>query len=414
MAVVQDYDVIIVGGGMTGASLALALADSSLSIALIDQEALSPEPVAPSSMYTPRVSALTEASINLFKNLGVWSFMTDQRTCPYSQMFVWDNEGTGAIEFDADSVSKTSIGSIVENKVIRQGVLAGLKNTTVDLFERQTDLRFDLGIVSARVTLSDGRVLNTQLMVAADGAESRLRQLAAIPSSQNDYLHHAVVTTVQTEKYHQDTAWQVFRDTGPLAFLPLPSMGEKHYCSIVWSQLPCEADKMMALGDDAFISALEKAFEKKLGRIEHVEPRFCFPLRQRHANAYYRNNIVLVGDAAHTIHPLAGQGVNLGLMDVAVLTEELIKAVERGDNFAGQHILAHYQRRRKGHNLAMIMAMKGFQNLFAADHLAIRWLRNTGLKAVNKLPLLKELIVRQALGTSGVLPLLAQAPTRFG
>ncbi len=411
MAAVQDYDVIIVGGGMVGASLALALADSNLSIALIDQETLSPEPVTPSSMYAPRVSALTEASINLFKNLGVWSFMTDQRTCPYSQMFVWDSEGTGAIEFSAESVSKTSIGSIVENKVIRQGILTGLKNTNVALFEAQSDVRFDLGTASARVTLSKGRALNAKLLVAADGAESRLRELAAIPSSQKDYLHHAIVTTVQTEQHHKDTAWQVFRDTGPLAFLPLPSMEGKHYCSIVWSQIPCETDKMMTLGDDAFMSALEKAFEKKLGRIEHVEPRYCFPLRQRHANAYYRNNIVLVGDAAHTIHPLAGQGVNLGLMDVAVLADELMRAVERDDNFAGQHIMARYQRRRKGHNLAMIVAMKSFQNLFAADDLAIRWLRNTGLKTVNKLPLLKELIVRQALGTWGMLPLLVQTPT---
>ncbi len=404
----RKFDVIIVGGGMVGASLALALAESSLDIALIDQDSLEPSLIEPGLGFSPRVSALTEASVNLFRNLNVWSDMEAQRVCPYRAMIVWDSEGTGEIDFDAESVARDSIGYIAENNVIRNALLAGVARTNVTLYQSQAQVSFDLAQQGGSVVLANGERLEGKLLVAADGAESSLRRAADIPLSRKDYLHHAVVTTVETEKYHQDTAWQVFLDTGPLAFLPLPSIKGKHYCSIVWSLVPEQAEAIMALDDKGFCEKLQTVFEARLGRVKQADPRFCFPLCQRHAQQYYRKNVVLVGDAAHTIHPLAGQGVNLGLMDVAVLAEELHRALRRDDDIAGSHILDRYQRRRKGHNLLMMGAMTGFQNLFAADDIGIRWLRNTGLKAFNKLPLIKEVITRQALGTYGDLPELVE------
>ncbi|WP_079253799.1 FAD-dependent monooxygenase [Endozoicomonas arenosclerae] len=392
----KSYDLVIAGGGMVGASLALSLSETDLKIAVIDQQSLTAPAFSPDSGYAPRVSALTEASSRLFQKLGAWELMTAQRTMPYQHMYVWDSEGTGDIEFDAKSAGFKTLGHIVENNVIRNALLQKLAKTDIDCYPGQSTIDYQLG-EPHQVQLDDEKI-EARLLVATDGAESRLRKLSSIPSSQKDYLHHAVVTTVETEQYHQDTAWQVFLDTGPLAFLPMPSRDGKHYCSIVWSLIPDRADEILALDDEAFCQAIERAFESRLGSVISADPRFRFPLKQRHARQYHRNKVVLAGDAAHTIHPLAGQGVNLGLQDVEVLSEEITRAVERGDDFSGSHILNRYERRRMGSNLLMMKSMEGLQNLFAADDIGIRWLRNTGLKVTNSLPLAKDVLIKHAMG----------------
>lgn len=393
----QTFDVIIVGGGMVGAALALALDRVGLKTALIDQQSLQPSTLAANAPWHRRVSALTEASVNLFKYLGAWESMVAQRVCPYTHMVVWDGEGTGEVAFDAQSVPYSQLGFIVENEVIRNGLLQQLAATNVHSFGDQAHLEYSLSLTSegGEVTLANGDVLNAPLLVASDGAESALRRLSGIASNQKDYKHHAIVTTVETELGHQHSARQAFLETGPLAFLPLQG---QHYCSIVWSLTPGAADRVEALNDGAFCLALERAFEGRAGKILHTDHRLRFPLRQRHARQYHRRGVVLVGDSAHTIHPLAGQGANLGFMDAAVLAEELARALRRGDDFFAPHILDRYQRRRKAHNTAMMLAMVGFQNLFAADNPGIRWARNTGLRLTNRLPLLKELFVQQAMG----------------
>ncbi|KEQ19346.1 FAD-dependent oxidoreductase [Endozoicomonas numazuensis] len=392
----KSFDLVIVGGGMVGASLALSLAEKDLKIALIDQQSLTAQAFAPDSIYAPRVSALTEASSRLFQQLGAWEYMTSQRVMPYQNMYVWDGEGTGEIEFDASSAGFKTLGHIVENDVIRNALLQKLAETDIECFPGQSTIDYQLG--EPHQVQLESEQIEARLLVATDGAESPLRRLSGIPSSQKDYLHHAVVTTVETERYHQDTAWQVFLDTGPLAFLPMPSRGNKHYCSIVWSLIPNRADEVLLLDDEAFCRAIQLAFESRLGAVISADPRFRFPLKQRHARHYHRNRIVLAGDAAHTIHPLAGQGVNLGLQDVEALSEEIIRAVDRGDDFSASHILNRYERRRMGSNLLMMKSMEGLQNLFAADDIGIRWLRNAGLKWTNRLPFAKDVLIKHAMG----------------
>ena len=402
------FDVIIVGGGMVGASLALALSQSDLKIAVVDRQKLDAQPFTADTPWQPRVSALTEATVNLFNHLNVWQGMVSQRVCSYDHMTVWDGEGTGEVSFDAQSVQRTAIGYIVENDVIRQALLVKLAGSSVTLFGGEADTEYFLEGSGGTVQLSNQQEISAPLLVAADGAESRLRKVAGIPSDQKDYKHHAIVTTVETAQPHDGDARQVFLDTGPLAFLPLPDRDNKHYCSIVWSLVPEHADRILALSDEAFCTELDAAFEHRTGGVLQAAPRFRFPLRQRHARQYHRQGVVVVGDAAHTIHPLAGQGVNLGLMDVAVLAEELLRAYQRNDKFYDSHILDRYQRRRKSHNMVMMMAMKSFQNLFGSNDITVRWLRNTGLKVTQQLPPVKQLFVQLAMGTLGDLPALVR------
>lgn len=409
----QPFDVIIVGGGMVGASLALALSSSisgqKLKIALIDRHSLPASPLNSASSWQPRVSAINEASRRLFQNLGCWQHMADQRLCAYRHMEVWDGEGTGSIEFDANELGFPDLGHIIENDVIRHALLKALADSEVELYGDQIALDFHLDQQgSHKVMLEGEQTLQGRLLIAAEGAESPLRKLAGIPANQKDYRHHALVTTVETELSHQHSARQVFLDTGPLAFLPLPDRDGRHFCSIVWSLIPEGADRIQSLEESAFCNELERAFEHRAGKILWADERLRFPLRQRYVRQYHRQGVAVVGDAAHTIHPLAGQGVNLGLMDVAVLAEELIRASRRGDRLAAEHILDRYQRRQMGSNRMMQTAMSGFQNLFDAHDLGIRWLRNTGMKLTDKEVAIKRLFIKQAMGLTGDLPNLVR------
>jgi 2-octaprenylphenol hydroxylase len=253
------------------------------------------------------------------------------------------------------------------------------------------------------VTLEDGRQLQAPLLIAADGANSRVREWAGFETKEWDYGHHAIVATVTTAQSHQATAWQIFRREGPLAFLPLASVsnngdGAQHYSSIVWSTQPAEAEMLLQLSDAEFAQALGAAFEWRLGAITGVGKRFSFPLRARYARDYVQPGIALIGDAAHTIHPLAGQGINLGLLDAQALAEELLRAQRRGLSPAEPTALARYQRRRKGDNLAMLAAMEAFKRLFGTTDLHVRWLRNTGMKLFDRSAPLKRILIRQAMG----------------
>lgn len=404
----MQADLIIVGAGMVGSALALALKDSGLNILLLDGGSMAVRPFSGEAPFEPRVSALSMASQRLLERLQVWPGVQARRASPYAQMQVWDGSGTGSIHFSAASVHAESLGHIVENRVVQDALLEALFDSEVGLLPnaRLEQLRRDGD--DWLLQLVDGRQLRTPLLVAADGANSSVRQMAGCATREWDYLHHAIVTSVRCADAHQATAWQRFTDDGPLAFLPLRRGEDEHWCSIVWSTVPEEARRLMALDDQAFRQALGKAFEWRLGEVLEVDPRLCIPLRQRHAKRYIQAGLALIGDAAHTIHPLAGQGVNLGFLDAATLAEVLLHALRRGEPLASEKTLSRFERRRMPHNLAMMAAMEGFQRLFQADPLSVRWLRNSGLNLVDGLAEAKALFVRQALGLSGDLPELAR------
>ncbi|MCD1637148.1 2-octaprenyl-3-methyl-6-methoxy-1,4-benzoquinol hydroxylase [Pseudomonas stutzeri] len=405
----MQADLIIVGAGMVGSTLALALEGSGLNIVVLDASPLEVADFDPLGGFEPRVSALSAASQRILQRVGAWPGIVARRASPYTDMHVWDGSGTGQIHFSAETVHAEVLGHIVENRVVQDALLETMQRG--GRLQLIGDARVEQLTQTAegwRLTLGDGRELHTPLMIAADGANSAIRRLAGCETREWDYLHQAIVTSVRCSEAHQRTAWQRFTDDGPLAFLPLERDGDRHWCSIVWSVTEAEAKQLMALDDAAFRTALGRAFEERLGEVLEVDPRLCIPLRQRHAKRYVQPGLALIGDAAHTIHPLAGQGVNLGLLDAAVLAEVLKAAVARGERVADVRVLSRFERRRMPHNLAMMAAMEGFERLFQTDLLPLRWLRNAGLKAVEALPEAKALFVRQALGLSGDLPELAK------
>ncbi|AKN29120.1 2-octaprenyl-3-methyl-6-methoxy-1,4-benzoquinol hydroxylase [Stutzerimonas stutzeri] len=405
----MQADLIIVGAGMVGSTLALALEGSGLDILVLDASPLEAADFDPQGGFEPRVSALSAASQRIFERLGAWPGMSARRVSPYTDMHVWDGSGTGQIHFSAATVHAEVLGHIVENRVVQDALLETMQRRGGQRLLGAARLeRLERTPQGWQLTLDDGRQLNAPLLVAADGANSAVRRLAGCETREWDYLHQAIVTSVRCSEPHQRTAWQRFTDGGPLAFLPLERDGDQHWCSIVWSVTELEARRLMALDDAAFRAALGRAFEQRLGEVEEVDPRLCIPLRQRHAKRYVQPGLALIGDAAHTIHPLAGQGVNLGLLDAAVLAEVIEAAMARGERPEDIRVLSRFERRRMPHNLAMMAAMEGFERLFQADPLPLRWLRNTGLKAVQALPEAKALFVRQALGLSGDLPALAR------
>ena len=415
----QSYDVVIVGGGMVGATLACALAKTSYRVAVVEGQPLenlkaikSPEENQDERLidhYDPRVSALTVASQTFLDNMGVWSRITDKRVSPYQEMKVWDGDGTASIEFSAAELYQPALGHIVENSVTIASVYEQLEaNSAVTLLTGERISKVELQGNTPVLRLDSGLAINASLIVAADGANSLIRKVSGLPTREWDYQHHAIVATVKTERPNEQTAWQRFMSTGPLAFLPLAdhnaASDNSHYSSIVWSSDPERTKTMMALSDEAFCEELGRAFENRLGNIESVSKRYSFPLRQRHAKQYVTSNIALVGDAAHTIHPLAGQGVNLGLQDVAVLADELIKGSRRGLKANDALMLKRYQRRRMGPNLAMMGLMEGFKQLFAQDSLTARLLRNTGMRWLNGQTFLKNQVVSQAMGLDAKVP----------
>ena len=392
---------------MVGSALALALQGSGLNIIVVDGGPLSVKPFDSQAPFEPRVSALSAASQRILQRLDVWDGIAQRRASPYGEMQVWDGSGTGQIHFSAASVHADVLGHIVENRVVQDALLDRLHDCDIGLLANARLEQMRRSGDDWLLTLADGRQLRAPLVVAADGANSAVRKLTGTATREWDYLHHAIVTSVRTEHPHHKTAWQRFTDNGPLAFLPLERAGE-HWCSIVWSVTPKEAERLTALDDETFCRELEQALEGRLGPVMAADPRLCVPLRQRHAKRYVAEGLALIGDAAHTIHPLAGQGVNLGFLDAAVLAEVLLHAAERGERLADIRVLSRFERRRMPHNLALMAAMEGFERLFQADQLPLRWLRNTGLKLVNQIPEAKATFVRQALGLSGDLPELAR------
>lgn len=404
----SHFDIVVVGGGMTGTAAAINIAArqacAGLKVAVV--EAGQAPQRFQGEQFDPRVVALSQRSEQQLASLGVWRDITTRRACPYVSMDIWDAEGTGSIQFHSSDLHLPALGHIVENSVVVKSLEDRLCQLPVTqlLGYRVVDYRRDSDSTVSLLTLDNGdsrATISATLTVAADGAGSQLRQLAEVPTREWDYGHTAIVTTVRSEQPHRHCCWQRFTSDGPIAFLPLqPGTGsdDQSFCSLVWSARTELADELMLLDDEAFCERLGRAFEYRLGNVSASAPRHAIPLRQRHARHYVKPGLALVGDAAHTIHPLAGQGVNLGFYDVEALAAEIERACRRQVPLADGSLLRRYQRQRQSHNLATMAAMEGFKRLFGADDPAVRWLRNTGMTFVNNQLFLKKQLARVASG----------------
>lgn len=396
--VVRKADVIIVGAGVVGSALACALTQNTkLQVVVVD--AHRPPELYPADRFDPRVVALSAASVRLLRELDAWREVEAQRHCPYRGMEVWDGEGNGRIRFSSDDLHRDELGFIVENSVVLHALHQVMQPRTtfinpvaVEAWDHVNDLN--------QLTLADGSLIVAPLLVGADGGHSRLRELAHIPVSAWAYHHSAIITTIRTAASHGFSARQRFSHQGPLAFLPLQSdAGDSgRYCSIVWSLEADLAEHMMALGDAAFCAELTRASEACLGEVEWTDQRHSIPLWQRHASEYGRAGFALVGDAAHTIHPLAGQGVNLGLYDAKALAAEVLRAQRRGVPLSHDSLVQRYQRQRKFHNLAAMASMEGFKRLFGSASPPLLTLRNRGMTWVDSQLWLKRRLMQVAAG----------------
>jgi 2-octaprenylphenol hydroxylase len=395
--------IAIVGGGMVGMALACALAEAGFAVTVV--EARAPLAKAQWPDFDLRVSAITRASQRVFENLGAWQGMVAERVTAYREMHVWDATGRGEIHFDSAELGEATLGHIVENRVI-----------SAALWQRAAELGVSLrcpGQVASIATaeqggellLTDGSRIAADLLVAADGARSAIRDMAGITVQAASYEQQAVVATIRVGTGHADTAWQRFLPEGPLALLPV---GQQHV-SIVWTTTPQRAQVLVALGEDAFNAALTADSEGRLGKLQLQGPRAAFPLQRQHADRYVVPGLALVGDAAHQIHPLAGQGVNLGLLDAAALADVLVAAREARRPLGGLATLRRYERARRGDNLAMQQAMTAFKELFGDVPAPLRLARNLGLSLADRAGPVKRLFARAAMGTIlGELPRLAR------
>lgn len=393
----HDYDVLIAGGGMVGSTLAAALGDSPLRVGVI-------EPQAPAESERLRVSALTLASQTVLENLGAWPAIPAAQRAPVETMQIW--EGDSRLQFDSAEIGEPCLAWIVANADLVTALDERLRQSPNIEWLRPASLAgVEFADQQLRVLLADGRRLNTRLLVGADGPGSRVRAAAAIAWTQHDLGQSAIVATVQTERAHGRTAYQHFLPTGPLALLPL---ADSNRMSIVWSVDSVQAQHYMAMDDAAFNRSLQEAFGPLLGRLALHSARHSIPLALGFARDYRAHRIALIGDAAHTVHPLAGQGVNLGILDAAALAVLLRQAATDRSDVGARSLLRRYERERKGADLGMQWVTGGFRYLFGSKLPGLHGLRTAALRGTERLPMLKNFFMRRASGLSGEIPELAR------
>lgn len=398
----EDFDVVVVGGGMVGAAVACSLGGSPLKVAVV--ESALPVAFSPGQPHDLRVSALSIASKNILETVGAWEGVVKRRLCPFRRMRVW--ETAGDTEFCSDDIGYPELGYIVENRVTQLALLERLQAfANVELLcpVSINSISYRAGKPS-EVQLSDGRILSAKLLVAADGGQSRVRQAVGLGVTSWDYRQHALVIYVETDYGQQDITWQRFVPSGPQAFLPLTG----HYGSIVWYNSPDEVSRLKALSNDELLRELMAVFPDCLGKVNAILGTASFPLKRQHAQSYVKPGVVLVGDAAHMINPLAGQGVNIGLLDAAALGEVLVGAHRQGLELGDLAVLKRYEAMRRNENLKMMTVMDVFYRVFSNQVLPVKILRNLGLGLAERIAPAKKKVMRSAMGLEGHLPKLAK------
>jgi len=421
------YDVIIVGAGMVGATLGCALGRQGMDVLLLDRT--SPKPYVKTEAPDLRVSALNLASANIMHNLNVWQRIENKRFYPFTKMQVWEElkEGFPLFDllpssmqndqrfnqttFDCKDINQLALGYIVENRVLQLSLheqLITMDNVTLT-FNTTVETIQVLEQNIKQVELSNGLICNTKLLIGADGAQSKVRQLSHIGINKKEYEQHALVATVELKSGPLDTTWQAFVPTGPMALLPLSDCNNNHYASLVFYHHNCKIKRLMSLSDPAFLSELIACFPDELPEIKRLHQKGSFPLIKQHAQQYVKQGIALVGDAAHTVNPLAGQGVNMGLLDAAELSEVIIDALNDKKNYEDLDNLMIYQQNRRANNRNMAWILDAFYHGFSNESLPLKLARNAGLALVNKLGPVAKYIEEYGAGLKGRLPSLAKS-----
>ena len=394
-----DYDILIAGGGMVGATLACALGGSSLKVAVIEPQIALPV----QEGQDLRVSAITPASQTVFENLGVWTGINSARCGVIEAMHIW--EGDSSLNFDSADIGEPRLAWIIENRLLVAALLERLEqfsNLTLICPAKVDAVEIEEKAVTVR--LADGLRLRAALLVGADGAESPVRRAAGIDWTSHDLGQAAIVATLHAQHAHARIARQHFLPSGPLAFLPL---ADPHRLSMVWSADTDRARALMLLDEAAFNTQLQAACGDSLGALKLASERVAIALALGFARDYCAHRVALIGDAAHTLHPLAGQGVNLGILDAATLAETLLATAQQRD--VGTYaLLRRYERARKGADVGMQALTGGLRYLFGSNLPGAQGLRDSGLRLSERLPALKNFFMRRASGVSGELPRLAQ------
>ncbi|WP_421911530.1 FAD-dependent monooxygenase [Marinobacter sp.] len=410
----QAFDIVIVGAGMVGAALATGLGRSGFRVALVDRGS-APE-FDPSLPPDIRVSALSAGSERYLNDLDVWPGMLAMRATPYARLAVWDEtrhplsnllpRKVADVVFDASTLSARHLGHIVENRITQQAFWNSAASLpSVSMFPDNAVSHLENGNNHAAVTLEDGTELECQLVVGADGAASGVRELAGIGITRDQYQQQAMVISVRYQGAVEDITWQGFYPSGPRAFLPLHSAGNgESWASLVWYDSPEQLAHLKSLDNRALMAEVQNAFPPELPLLTHIEAKASFPIARQHAKTYVNNRVVLVGDAAHTINPLAGQGVNLGFQDARCLQTVIREAKRAGCDLADPAWLTKYEQQRRPANRRMMMAMDVFYHLFSNRTPPLHLLRNLGLGAAKAMPFARNRVAKYAMGIDDELP----------
>jgi len=411
------FDIAVIGAGMVGASLALAAARSGWRVAVVEPAA--PAEPRPDSDPDLRVSALSAGSERWLRELGAWDTMSHHRMAPFRALSVWEAPagplrrlpgGPGIARharttFEADRLDRTHLGHIVENSITRYALWRHLlAHEGIQCFCPGTLARLEQMPDGASLTLDDGTTLAAGLVVGADGANSVTRRLAGIGTSRDQYRQQAMVINVRHEPPRQSTTWQMFTPDGPRAYLPLPDANGSSWASLVWYDQPETLDELMALDEQALVRSIRETFPQQLPDILAAPARGRFPIAREHAHQYYSGKVVLIGDAAHTINPLAGQGVNLGFQDAACLAQLLGEAAANAQQPGAPEILERYEAVRRPKNRLMMEVMDLFYRLFSNEQPPLHLIRTLGLGLAGSLPFARDQVARYAMGIDETLP----------
>lgn len=398
-----DADVVVVGGGIIGGTFACLLGQAGLKVVLLDAGVRQLNSL---KKVDARVFAITRASENILKKAGAWRHIKENDIACFRKMHVWDENGLGEINFDSSAICQPTMGYIISHQLIvdaLQEKLLDLENVRCIWSVSPAFIKDESDAMVLET--EDGLQFRSKLVVAADGNHSKLRSLANINYHKTDYKQSALACIVTTQYPHGEVARQRFLKRGPLAFLP---MVDPNQSAIVWSSSPDHIERLQACDKPDFHFELAEAFANELGEIKESTDRLKFPLSRAQAEQYVKPRIALIGDSAHTVHPLAGLGANLGLLDAAALAETVVESSERGRDPGRLQVLRRYERWRKGENHSMMYLLDGFKHLFENQTQSVQWLRNFGLDIVDSLPIAKHAIMKRAMGLEGDLPQYAR------